>query len=223
MKILNTKLGIQALTHRSWLNEHADADGSNERLEFLGDAVLELIVSAALYQTFPDRDEGFLTALRSNLVNTKNLAQVAKNLALGEKIRLSKGEEASGGRTNESLLADTVEAVIGAIYLTDGLNETKAFIEESLLKDLAKKASEPLKDPKSRLQELVQAKKLRAPFYRTIREEGPDHDKQFKIQVQVQDKTLGVGTGKSKAEAEQNAAKAGLEFLASKEYNTNNG
>lgn len=217
MKILNTKLGLTALTHRSWLNENPDQEGSNERLEFLGDAVLELIVSEELYRAFPDRDEGFLTALRSNLVNTKSLAALAKELSLGDKIRLSKGEEASGGRTNQSLLADTVEAVIGAIYLEEGLDAARIFIKESLLMDLAKRASQPLKDPKSRLQELVQSKKLRAPFYRTIKEGGPDHAKHFVIEAVVGGKIIGTGEGASKAEAEQNAAKAGLENLSSKD------
>lgn len=216
MKILNTDLGKTALTHRSWLNEHPNVKESNERLEFLGDAVLEIIVSEELYKAFPDNEEGFLTALRSNIVNTKSLAGLAKKLSVGEKLLLSKGEEATGGRTNESLLADTVEAIIGATYLVYGLEEARSFVKEHLLRDLTKRANEPLKDPKSSLQEKVQSMGDRAPMYKVIKEVGPDHAREFTVQVQVQDRILGTGQGKSKAEAQQNAAKAGLESLASK-------
>lgn len=216
MKILTSKLGLTALTHKSWLNENSGVRESNERLEFLGDAVLELIVSDTLYKKFPEEDEGFLTALRANLVNTKNLAEIARELHLGEKLFLSKGEEASGGRTNESLLADTMEAVIGSIYLEGGFEEAEKFITENLLNNLDKKAKEPLKDPKSSLQELVQSKKLRAPNYRIVKEEGPDHKKHFVIDVVVDGEVVGTGEGNNKSQAEQNAAKAGLEFLGSK-------
>ncbi len=205
-----------ALTHKSWLNENPGIRTSNERLEFLGDAVLELIVSEELYKKFPDNDEGFLTALRANLVNTKNLASVANKLSLGEKLLLSKGEEASGGRTNESLLADTMEAIIGATYLEEGFEAARDFIRGNILTEVDEKASEPLKDPKSSLQELVQSKKLRAPIYRTVKAEGPDHKKHFVIEVIVDGQVAGTGEGSSKSEAEQKSAKAGLEFLSSK-------
>lgn len=205
-----------ALTHKSWLNENPGVRTSNERLEFLGDAVLELIVSEELYRRFPDNDEGFLTALRANLVNTKNLAGIARKLSLGEKLFLSKGEEASGGRTNESLLADTMEAVIGATYIEEGFDAAREFIKENLLSQVDEKAREPLKDPKSSLQELVQSRKLRAPIYRTVKEEGPDHKKHFVIEVSVDGDVIGTGEGSSKSEAEQNSAKAGLEFLSPK-------
>ncbi len=216
MDILSTKLGKQALIHKSYLNENKDFTESNERLEFLGDAVLELVSTDILYRNFPKKDEGFLTTLRSKFVNTKNLATLAKKLGIGEKIRLSKGEEASGGRSNESLLADTVEAIIGAIYLEKGHAGARDFITENILVDLEKRAEEP-KDPKSSLQELVQAKGWVAPRYKVIKEVGPDHDKMFTVEAKSESNVLGTGTGKSKAEAEQMAASAALEFLKLKD------
>lgn len=199
-----------ALTHRSWVNEHPDKTGTNERLEFLGDAVLEFVVSDHIYRHFPDKEEGFLTALRANIVNTKNLASLAERLEIGQDLKLSKGEEQSGGRNNASLLADLVEAIIGAIYLDRGFLASESFIKENLLSDLDEKLKEPLKDAKSRLQETVQAKGLNAPKYRVVAEVGPDHDKEFTIEVSVEGKVLGQGRGKSKSAAEQEAAEAGL-------------
>lgn len=200
-----------ALTHRSWVNEHKGIRMSNERLEFLGDAILEYVVSKDVYDRFPQKEEGYLTALRANLVNTVSLAEVAKNLKLGSEIYLSKGEEESGGRTNTSLLADTVEAIIGAIYLDRGVSEAEIFINENLLFDLEKRAAMPLKDSKSRLQEFVQSKGLHAPIYKVMSESGPDHNKKFVIVVLVEGKTWGKGEGKSKSTAEQNAASHALE------------
>ncbi|MFI5241177.1 MAG: ribonuclease III [Microgenomates group bacterium] len=199
-----------ALTHRSWLNEHKGARSSNERLEFLGDAVLEFIVSRELYKSFPDKEEGFLTALRANLVNTTSLADIALNLNLGEIIYLSKGEEETGGRENPSLLADTVEAIIGALFIDQGLDKAAEFIHDNLLKDLEKRSKLPLKDSKSLLQEYVQAKGLSTPRYKVIEESGPDHDKRFIIEVLIGEKSWGRGEGKSKAQAEQEAAKSAL-------------
>src|SRR3989344_6126143 len=177
----NLSLCEQALTHKSWMNEHPGKRGSNERLEFLGDAVLEFIVSKELYRRFPDKEEGYLTALRANLVNTINLSEIAQNLNLGQKLFLSKGEEETGGRTNHSLLANTIEAVVGALYLDRGLGEVEKFIEGNLLSTLDKKLAEPLKDAKSLLQEYVQAQGYPAPRYEVIDESGPDHAKKFKI------------------------------------------
>lgn len=199
-----------ALTHRSWVNEHKGVRTSNERLEFLGDAILEYIVSNKLYEKYPEKEEGYLTALRANLVNTVSLAEIAKDLNLGGVIYLSRGEEESGGRTNTSLLADTVEAIIGAIYLDSGLPGAEEFIKKNLLKDLKKRAAQPLKDDKSRLQEEVQAKGLPAPKYRVLVESGPDHDKKFEIEVMVGADVWGKGEGRSKAIAEQNAAENAL-------------
>jgi ribonuclease III len=200
-----------ALTHRSWVNEHSHQRESNERLEFLGDAILEYIVSKELFSKFTDKEEGYLTALRANLVNTVNLAKVAQKLNLGEKLFLSKGEEDTGGRTNQSILADTVEAIIGAIFMDSGIEKAEEFITLHLLSDLDDIVSKPLKDAKSRLQELVQAKGFEAPKYHVIGEEGPDHNKIFTIEVQIGGKPWATGNGKNKSEAAQNAASEALE------------
>lgn len=206
-----------AMTHRSWVNENKEVRESNERLEFLGDAILEHIVSYDLFKKFPDKAEGYLTTLRANLVNTKNLFQVAKNLDLGTFLFLSRGEEESGGRTNESLLADTVEALIGAIYIDQGFEAASTFIDQNVISHLETKLHEPLKDPKSRLQEKVQAKKLPSPTYKVVGSVGPDHNKLFKVEVKVEGRVLGIGEGKNKAEAQQKAAVAALEKLRPKE------
>jgi len=206
-----------ALTHRSWVNENKDkASSHNERLEFLGDAVLEYVVSSHLYKTFPDKEEGFLTTLRANIVNTKNLSRFAKEAKIGKHLKLSKGETKSKGSENPSLLANTVEAIIGAIYLDQGMENAKAFIHNFLLADLDQKLLEPLKDAKSRLQEIIQGNNLPAPKYHIIKELGPDHDKRFVVEVAVDKKPLASGRGKSKSEAEQEAAKAALEQFTSK-------
>jgi len=206
----NQKLYLQSLTHRSWVNENYKNRGTNERLEFLGDAILEFIVSKAIYDKFPDQEEGYLTALRANLVNTKNLSVVAEKLNLGNEIFLSKGEEDGGGRNNSSLLADTVEAIIGALYLDQGIEKAKEFIETNILIDVDQKAKLPLKDPKSLLQEKVQAKNLAAPKYQVVSEEGPDHNKLFEIEVVINGESVAKGKGKSKSEAEQDAASNAL-------------
>jgi ribonuclease III len=197
----------QALTHRSWVNEHKGKRTSNERLEFLGDAILEFVASKELFNQFPDKEEGYLTALRANLVNTVALAEVAKKLNLGPELFLSKGEEDGGGRINTSLLADTVEAIIGAIFIDRGIADAENFIKDNLLAEIEKKASEPLKDAKSQLQELVQSKGFPAPKYQVTEESGPDHDKKFVIEVIVDGKSWGRGEGKSKSGAEQEAAR----------------
>lgn len=207
----NKELIDQALTHRSWVNEHKGVRSSNERLEFLGDAILEYIVSKELYSEFPDKEEGYLTALRANLVNTVSLSEVAITLELGGHLFLSKGEEESGGRTNPSLLADTVEAIIGAIFIDRGVDSAEEFVRENLLVDLQKRAASPLKDFKSRLQELVQSQSLPAPKYQVVTETGPDHNKTFVLDVLVGGVAWGRGEGKSKATAEQEAAKVAFE------------
>jgi len=195
-----------ALTHRSWVNEHKGQRSSNERLEFLGDAILEFVVSREIFNKYPGREEGYLTALRANLVNTVALSEFAKKMELGSALHLSKGEEESGGRTNPSLLADTVEAIIGAIFIDRGLPAASEFIKENLMSEVEKKASEPLKDPKSRLQEYVQSQGFTAPKYKVIEESGPDHNKKFVIDVIVNETSWGKGEGKSKGAAEQAAA-----------------
>jgi ribonuclease-3 len=203
-------LYLQALTHRSWVNENVGVRGTNERLEFLGDAILEFIVSKELFIKFPEKEEGYLTALRANLVNTKNLSELAGKIGLGSEIFLSKGEEEGGGRNNSSLLADTVEAIIGALFMDQGIALAEEFIKENILIDVDKKINSPLKDPKSLLQEKVQSNKLPAPKYQVITEEGPDHNKNFTIEVIINGKSIAKGTGKNKSEAEQNAAEKAL-------------
>lgn len=200
------KLFDLALTHRSWVNEHKGERRSNERLEFLGDAILEFVVSNEIYSRFPDKEEGYLTSLRANLVNTIALAEIAKKMNLGSELFLSKGEEDGGGRSNTSLLADTVEAIIGAIFIDRGLSDATEFIKETLLAEVEKKSTEPLKDAKSSLQEYVQAKNLSTPKYQVVEESGPDHDKKFVIEVMVDGEPWGKGIGKSKNSAEQEAA-----------------
>ena len=209
----NNNLLKQALTHRSWVNENSKNHGTNERLEFLGDAILEFVVSKDIYSKFTNEEEGYLTALRANLVNTKNLSLVATKLGIGEMILLSKGEIEGGGRTNPSLLADTVEAIIGALYIDQGINASEKFIQDNILVDAEKKSQLPLKDPKSLLQEKVQAKSLPAPKYQVIEEAGPDHNKEFTIEVIINGKTEAKGVGKSKSEAEQDAATNALENM----------
>lgn len=211
--IKNKKLLEEALTHRSYLNEVKEKISSNERLEFLGDSILSFIVSDYLFNNYPEFNEGKLTNLRSLLVNTKMLADMAKECNLGQMLRLSKGEEESGGRNNPSLLADTFEAFIGALFLDRGIEEVQKFInltvipraDEFIQKNL-------LKDPKSRLQELVQAKKQTSPLYKVIEEEGPAHSKTFTVGVYVGEKLYGTGTGHSKQTAEENAALSALEY-----------
>lgn len=209
------ELLITALTHRSALNEKESsgttAKESNERLEFLGDAVLELATTNYLFQRYPDEPEGNLTAYRSALVKTTTLAEVAKELNLGEKLFLSKGEEATGGRKNESLLADTTEAVLGALYLDQGFEAVVAFLEKYLFPKFAEiKLKKLYKDSKSALQEVVQAKGFSTPEYHVVNEKGPDHDKEFTAQVKVDGQVVGEGTGKSKQLAQQQAASEAL-------------
>ncbi len=209
----NKDLLDHALTHRSWVNENPNQRTSNERLEFLGDAILEYVVSKEIFDRFPDEEEGFLTALRANLVNTVNLARIAEKLEVGISIHLSKGEEDGGGRENPSLLADTMEAIIGALFIDNGLTTSEKFIYDNLLVDVDEIAESPLKDAKSRLQEIVQANGDPAPKYQVISESGPDHNKKFVMQAVVKAKQLAQGSGKNKSEAAQNAAEAALAII----------
>jgi len=211
----NQELLTNALTHRSALNEHLSTSlESNERLEFLGDAVLELAATQFLFKKMPDQQEGMLTAYRSALVKTTTLAEVALELELGERLLMSKGEEASGGRQNIGLLANTVEAVIGALYLDQGFDAAYNFIESVVFPRLDEiKEKKLYKDAKSQLQELVQAKGFNAPEYIVIEESGPDHDRQFTIKVLIDGLESGRGKGKSKQLAQQSAAQYVLEHL----------
>jgi len=212
----NPQLLETALTHRSYLNEDHSVPQSNERSEFLGDAVLELVTSEFLFTKFPQSPEGDLTSLRAKIVQTKTLAALAQELDLGSYLRMSKGERASGGMTNASLLADTVEAIIGSMYLDKGIEQAKKFIHQFLLEkyEMIIKTTD-VEDWKSRLQEMVQAKGGVAPTYQVINEEGPDHDRTFTIQVYYFDKAQETGVGKSKQIAQQAAARKALEKLQS--------
>lgn len=213
----NPDLLQHAFVHRSYLNENPEFPfPSNERLEFLGDAVLELIVSDFLYHRFHAFPEGELTALRSSLVKTESLATEASRLDLGKELLLSKGEEESGGRDNPYLLANTFEALVGALYLDQGLEETSKFVTKELLYKVEEALQAGLKDAKSRLQELAQARLSVTPTYRILKESGPAHAKQFLSASYLGKKKVGEGEGKSKQEAEEAAAKAALENLKSK-------
>ena len=209
----DTGLLRQAFTHRSYLNEHrGEVETHNERLEFLGDAVLELIVTHFLYDKFPDQPEGDLTAYRAALVNAVTLSEVASTIGMNDYLLLSKGEAKDTGRARSILLANAIEALIGAIYLDQGYEEAKKFIEKHLFPKVGEIMSKKLwRDPKSTLQEKVQETEGSTPYYTVIRETGPDHDKQFIVGVYVKDTSLAQGSGKSKQEAEQDAARNALE------------
>lgn len=202
----------QAFTHRSYLNENRNLGrGHNERLEFLGDAVLELAVTEHLYAAYPDRDEGDLTSYRAALVNTIVLADAARGLGFNDLLLLSRGEARDQGRARISILADAFEAVIGAIYLDQGYAAAKAFIDRTLVPKLPEIVEEGLWiDAKSRLQEKAQDVLSVTPSYRTVSEEGPDHDKRFIVAAMIGAEEIGRGEGKSKQDAEQLAARAGL-------------
>jgi ribonuclease-3 len=204
----NQDLLTTALTHRSALNERlSTSPESNERLEFLGDAVLELATTVYLYKQMPQEQEGMLTAYRSALVKTTTLADVARELGLGDQLFMSRGEEASGGRQNVGLLANAVEALIGALYLDQGYDAAEQFLAKQLFPKLKEIQEKKLyKDPKSQLQELVQAKGFDAPEYIVIEEVGPDHDRQFTIKVLINGREGGQGKGRSKQIAQQEAA-----------------
>lgn len=207
----NQQLLETALTHRSALNEKNIPAESNERLEFLGDAVLELAATEFLYARFPESPEGTLTAYRSALVKTTSLATLAEKLGLGDRLQMSKGEEATGGRTNPSLLADTLEAVVGALYLDQGFTAARTFLEKELFVSLDTILEQKLyKDPKSELQEVVQAKGFDTPSYVVESATGPDHNKEFTVVVYVGSELAGRGMGKSKQQAQQAAAQEAL-------------
>lgn len=199
----------QALTHRSALRERSK-NGHNERLEFLGDAVLQLITTEYLYQ-LTDRPEGELTSWRAALVQGNHLYEVAKELRIGEYLYLSRGEEASGGRTKESTLANAVEAFIGALYLDQGIDAARAFVQTFILTHLKQLiARGKHRDEKSKLQEIAQEKTGITPTYQAISETGPDHRKVFTCAVFIGDEKIAEGQGNTKQKAEQDAAKEAL-------------
>ena len=203
----------QAFTHRSYLNEHREEKGGhNERLEFLGDAVLELATTRYLYHRFPKTPEGELTAYRAALVNAVTLSEVAAHIGMNDYLLLSRGEAKDTGRARGVLLANAFEALLGAIYLDQGYDAVRAFIEKHLLpkmEDILKKKL--WQDSKSALQEKAQEKEGITPAYAVLGESGPDHDKHFTVGVYMREQLLAEGEGKSKQEAEQSAARNALE------------
>jgi ribonuclease III len=206
--LLNT-----ALTHRSYVNENPSETGhDNERLEFLGDAVLELCISELLMNNFPDYQEGQLSQLRAAIVTEQPLAEMAKSFRLGDYLLLGKGEEASGGRSKPSLLANTFEALIAAIYLDGGFEEAAALIRR-LFTPLIEKGYRTYRDYKTIVQQISQHAFKETPRYTLIHESGPDHDKTFEIQISIADRIQTTGIGKNKKEAEQCAAEQAIRIL----------
>lgn len=205
----------QALTHSSYANEkHMKKLSDNERLEFLGDAVLEIVSSEFLYRTYPKLPEGDLTKLRASIVCEPTLALCTREINLGEYIYLGKGENLTGGRKRKSILSDALEAVIGAIYLDGGFACAKAFIEKIILTDIEHKKL--FSDSKTSLQEIVQGRFDKPLHYELLAEEGPDHDKQFRIEARIGDRVIGTGSGHTKKAAEQEAAYQALLLLKPK-------
>ena len=206
-KFKKNSLLDQALVHRSSLNEHHQFKESNERYEFLGDAVLELWISDRIFAKFSKFDEGKLTNLRALVVCTENLAKVASDFSLGNFIYLSHGEENHGGRSNQSILADTFESILGSIYLDGGLKPAFKFLDKFLTSSIEQLSSKEIyKDPKSIFQEIAQAKEGITPKYQTLSESGPDHQKTFEVGVYLGDKLISTGKGNSKQKAEEAAS-----------------
>ncbi|GAB4417645.1 MAG: ribonuclease III [Anaerolineales bacterium] len=210
----NLHLLTRALTHRSFVNENQSALEDNERLEFLGDAVLDFVVGAWVYHHCPEMAEGDLTRMRSALVRTDTLASFARRLGIGPALRLGRGELASGGRNRDTLLCATFEAIIGALYLDAGIKAVESFIEP-LLEQARDRVINRVEiyDPKSTLQEWAQGEKLGTPRYVTVKSSGPDHAKTFVVEVQINGKSYGQGTGSSKQIAAQMAAQTAIESL----------
>ena len=211
----NHILLTRALTHRSYINENPYALEDNERLEFLGDAVLDFIVGAWLYHHYPEMTEGDLTLVRTALVRTEQLAEFARQIDLGSAILLGQGEIVSGGRRRNALLCAGFEALIGGLYLDQGIEAVELFCEPYISRAVEKilVGGHP-RDPKSILQEWTQARGINPPEYETIKESGPDHEKVFTVNVRVEDLVSGAGEGYSKREASKQAAKEALEKLS---------
>lgn len=209
----NISLLQNALTHSSYANErYHDSLKSNERLEFLGDSILGMVVAEHLYRNFPNRPEGELTRMRADMVCEQALAEIAKRLELGEHLLLGKGEEQGGGRSRVSILADAVESIIAASFLDGGMEAAKGFIDRFVLCDVPVTRLH-ITDYKTALQELVQQKKNQVLTYTLVGESGPDHDKCFVVEVDLNGKAVGKGVGSSKKRAEQDAARVAMETL----------
>jgi ribonuclease-3 len=209
-QITREDLFVQAFTHKSFLNEHPE-EKCNERLEFLGDAVLELVVTKFLFEQYPEKPEGELTSYRSALVRGKHLAQIAEKLQLGEFLRLSRGEDKSGGREKSYILANTFEAVLGAVYLDAGYEVSEKFIHTHVIPQLTEIVTKGLhRDAKSKFQEHTQDTLGITPHYEMVEEVGPDHDKKFVMAVFLGEKQIATGEGSSKQKAELSAAENAL-------------
>ncbi len=204
---------LTAVTHRSYLNEHREAtQDHNERYEFLGDAVLELVITDFLFNKFPEKPEGDLTAIRAALVNTNSLADVAVKLAINDFLLLSKGEERDTGRARQYILANTFEAIIGAVYIDQGYEPAREFIGAQLFDQTDAIVTKRLwQDAKSKFQELAQEHTGITPRYETLSQEGPDHDRVFTVGVFLGNEKIAEGKGRAKQEAEQEAAEKGIE------------
>ncbi|WP_010282511.1 ribonuclease III [Bacillus timonensis] len=209
---------IQAFTHSSYVNEHRKKPHEdNERLEFLGDAVLELTISKFLFKKYPIMSEGELTKMRAAIVCEPSLVTLANDLQFGELVLLGKGEEMTGGRERPALLADVFEAFIGALYLDQGLEVVNQFLEKTVIPKINAGAFSHVMDYKSQLQELVQRDGIGLIEYRVLQEKGPAHSREFVSRVSLNGEELGTGTGKSKKEAEQHAAEIALKNLKNKQ------
>ena len=210
----NKELLRRAFTHRSYLNENRGMEAShNERLEFLGDAVLELLVTEYLFEKYPDSNEGDLTAYRASLVNAITLSEAAQKINVNDFLLLSKGEAKDTGKARQYILANTMEAIIGAIYLDQGYDLSKYFISKNLFHLIDKIVEDKSWiDAKSQFQEKAQEEESLTPQYKSLKEEGPDHDKRFTVGVYLGDRLVAEGEGMSKQEAEQVAARKAFEF-----------
>lgn len=209
----NLSLLQHALTHSSYANEKKGTITSNERLEFLGDSVLSIIVSDYIYQNFPDLPEGQLTRLRASLVCEKSLCRFSKELSVGEHLLLGKGERANGGQERPSILADAFEAILAAIYLDGGMEPARRHVLRFVTEELHHMEHEAFKDYKTELQEIIQRNPEEQLSYVLIGESGPDHDKSFTVEVHLNSNVIGVGSGHSKKNAEQAAARKALELM----------
>lgn len=207
----NPALLTRALTHRSYINEH-EAVEDNERLEFLGDAVLDFIAGAWVYNRFPEMPEGELTKIRSALVRNEQLAKFARKLELGRALRLGRGEESSGGRNRDNLLGSSFEALIGALYLDAGLKKASEFVIP-IFEDCRETILNQIHDSKSQLQEWTQAQRLGAPRYHVVSTSGPAHEAKFEVKVEIAGEEKGRGSGSSKSAAEHAAAKDAMNKL----------
>lgn len=208
----NKKLLVNALTHSSFANETKKAE-SNERLEFLGDAVLSIIVSEHLFSTFRSKQEGDLTKIRASLVCEDTLSRFAKSIELGSFIRFGKGERATGGDKRPSILADGFEALLAAIFLDGGMECARAFVMGFILEELKRPQPKLVSDYKTTLQEIIQQSGEEHLEYVLVGESGPDHNKRFTVEVHINSNVIGKGSGKSKKEAEQQAAREGLKWM----------